>query len=561
MEKRDYSSVTQDEIDKFFIRLKRTPEKDRQQFYDDNLRIVRGYLIKLGIPEKWFSLVAINEKIREVLLNYVVSREMNKEASFREDGIYVGNEIIPTFRVESRERVLKVAEAIKEVDEYKRNVDSPDSANSIHQVGDTFVEYEMNRNPILSLNYNFTLIPPLAKMIKQGINYAGKSESFFKRFQSPKFEIIGDIVFLDNENLIATTKNKKDERIAIITMSRFGNKCNIKLVDEFGVVNYVDDRQTGGNRSFEQFDQRMVWSRIGGSKGKSSIQKVERSRFNSKEHIHTFLDNGDPISLGENDTWIGKKNHLLSYFDMYPKFKEWFYTHLENPISILDTIYQEQEVDFESEIKRSQTRVNDAVVSMQTRLYEMDLKIREIIANIEGTRIDAIKAHKITAFKRAIQENVGQVFGEERRKKIENLIQASVNLAIGVTSEERDIELDVGEEKTKFDTYGNKYQEEKDKKSQDKDVLEEMTRLLYERHKALRKVSVRTSKKSTYDDAVNAIEGEERIVSEASEIVTKASSQVFLLPDNPGQNPDGNVDITQPIVAPEDVSEDLMNLF
>jgi hypothetical protein len=88
-----------------------------------------------------------------------------------------------------------------------------------------------------------------------------------------------------------------------------------------------------------------------------------------------------------------------------------------------------------------------------------------------------------------------------------------------------------------------------------------MTRLLYERHKALRKVSVRTSKKSTYDDAVNAIEGEERIVSEASEIVTKASSQVFLLPDNPGQNPDGNVDITQPIVALEDVSEDLMNLF
>ena len=563
MEKRDYLSVTQDEIDKFFIKLKKTPEKDRQQFYDDNLRIVRGYLIKLGIPENWFSLVAINEKIREVLLNYVVSREMNKEASFREDGIYVGNEKIPTFRVESRARVLKVAEAIKEVDEYKRNVDSSDSANSIHQVGDTFVEYEMNRNPILSLNYNFTLIPPLSKMLTQGINYAGKSESFFKRFQSPKFEIIGDIVFLDNENFIATTKNKKDERIAIVTMSRFGNKCKIKLVDEFGVVNYVDDRQAGagGNRSFEQFDQRMVWSRIGGSKGKSSIQKVERTRFNSKERIHTFLDNGDPISLGENDTWIGKKNHLLSYFDMYPKFKEWFYTHLENPISILDTIYQEQEVDFESEIKRSQTRVDDAVVSMQTRLYEMDLKIREIIANIEGTRIDALKAHKITAFKRAIQENVGQVFGEERRKKIENLIQASVNLAIGVTSEERDIELDVGEEKTKFDTYGNKYQEEKDKKSQDKDVLEEMTRLLYERHKALRKVSVRTSKKSTYDDAVNAIEGEERIVSEASEIVTKASSQVFLLPDNPGQNPDGNVDITQPIVAPEDVSEDLMNLF
>ena len=109
MEKLDYSSVTQDEIDTFFIRLKKTPEKDRQQFYDNNIRIVRGYLTKLGIPEEWFSLVAINEKIRGSLLNYAVSREMNKEASFREDGIYVGTEVSPTFRVESSQRVLEVA--------------------------------------------------------------------------------------------------------------------------------------------------------------------------------------------------------------------------------------------------------------------------------------------------------------------------------------------------------------------------------------------------------------------------------------------------------------------
>ena len=560
MEKLDYSSVTQDEIDTFFIRLKKTPEKDRQQFYDDNIRIVRGYLIKLGIPEEWFSLVAINEKIRGSLLNYAVSREMNKEASFREDGIYVGTEVSPTFRVESSQRVLEVADAVKEHDIFKRKQQNQESTTSSHPVSESVVEYENKKNPLLNLNYNFTLIPPLARMITQGINYAGKSESILKRFSSTKFDVVGDILFLDNETFIARTKNKKDERLAIISMSKFGNQCRIKLVDGFGVVNYEDDRQAGGNRSFEAFDQRMVWSRVGGSKGKSSIQKVERTRFNSKERIVSFLHNRDPISL-EDKTWIGKKNHLLTYFDAYPKFKEWFYTQLEDPISILDTIYQEQEGEFEEEIDRSQTRVDNAVDSMQSTLYEMDLKIREIVSNIDNTRIDAIKAHKIAAFKRAIQENVDKVFGEKRREKIRELIQASVNLAIGVETDSRDLEVDVGEEKTKFDTYGNKYQEEKDKGSKDKEVLEEMIRVLYERHKVLRKVSARTSKKSTYDDAVNSIEGEERIVLEASEIVTQASNQVFLLPDNPGQDSNGNVDTSQPVVTPEEVGEELINLF
>ena len=560
MEKTDYSSVTQDEIDTFFIRLKKTPEKDRQQFYDDNIRIVRGYLIKLGIPEEWFSLVAINEKIRESLLNYAVSREMNKEASFREDGIYVGTEVSPTFRVESSKRVLEVAEALKAQDSFKRKIQNQKSTTSTHPISERIVEYKNNNNPILKLNYNFTLIPPLAKMITQGINYAGKSESFFKRFSSTKFEMIGDILFLDNETFIARTRNKKDERLAIISMSKYGSQCRIKLVDGFGVVNYEDNRQAGGNRSFEDFDQRMVWSRVGGSKGKSSIQKVERTRFGNKERIDSFPDNGDPISLDSN-TWIGKKNHLLTYFDAYPKFKEWFYTQLEDPISILDTIYQEQEGEFEEEIDRSQTRVDNAVGSMQSTLYEMDLKIREIVSNIDNTRIDAIKAHKIAAFKRAIQENVDKVFGEKRREKIRELIQESVNLAIGVETDSRDLEVDVGEEKTKFDTYGNKYQEEKDKGSKDKEVLEEMIRVLYERHKVLRKISARTSKKSTYDDAVHSIEGEERIVLEASEIVTQASNQVFLLPDNPGQDSNGNVDTSQPVVTPEEAEEKLFNLF
>ena len=560
MEKTDYSSVTQDEIDTFFIRLKKTPEKDRQQFYDDNIRIVRGYLIKLGIPEEWFSLVAINEKIRESLLNYAVSREMNKEASFREDGIYVGTEVSPTFRVESSKRVLEVAEALKAQDSFKRKIQNQKSTTSTHPISERIVEYKNNNNPILKLNYNFTLIPPLAKMITQGINYAGKSESFFKRFSSTKFEMIGDILFLDNETFIARTRNKKDERLAIISMSKYGSQCRIKLVDGFGVVNYEDNRQAGGNRSFEDFDQRMVWSRVGGSKGKSSIQKVERTRFGNKERIDSFPDNGDPISLDSN-TWIGKKNHLLTYFDAYPKFKEWFYTQLEDPISILDTIYQEQEGEFEEEIDRSQTRVDNAVGSMQSTLYEMDLKIREIVSNIDNTRIDAIKAHKIAAFKRAIQENVDKVFGERRREKIRELIQESVNLAIGVETDSRDLEVDVGEEKTKFDTYGNKYQEEKDKGSKDKEVLEEMIRVLYERHKVLRKISARTSKKSTYDDAVHSIEGEERIVLEASEIVTQASNQVFLLPDNPGQDSNGNVDTSQPVVTPEEAEEKLFNLF
>ena len=560
MEKLDYSSVTQDEIDRFFIRLKKTPEKDRQQFYDDNIRIVRGYLIKLGIPEEWFSLVAINEKIRESLLNYAVSREMNKEASFREDGIYVGTEVSPTFRVESSQRVLEVAEALKAQDSFKRKPQNQESTTSSHPVSESVVEYENKKNPLLNLNYNFTLIPPLAKMLTQGINYAGKSESFFKRFSSTKFDVVGDILFLDNETFITRTKNKKDERLAIIKMSKFGNQCRIKLVDGFGVVNYEDDRQAGGNRSFETFDQRLVWSRVGGSKGKSSIQKVELTRFTTKERTEAFLDNGDPISL-ENKTWIGKKNHLLTYFDAYPKFKEWVYTQLEDPISVLDTIYQEQEGEFEEEINRSQIRVDNAVGSMQSTLYEMDLKIREIVSNIDNTRIDAIKAHKIAAFKRAMQENVDKVFGEKRREKIRELIQASVNLAIGVETDSRDLEVDVGEEKTKFDTYGNKYQEEKDKGSKDKEVLEEMIRVLYERHKVLRKVSVRTSKKSTYDDAVHSIEGEERIVAEASEIVTQASNQVFLLPDNPGQDPNSNVDTSQPVVTPEEAEEELFNLF
>ena len=559
MEKLDYSSVTQDEIDTFFIRLKKTPEKDRQQFYDDNLRIVRGYLIKLGIPEEWFSLVAINEKIRGSLLNYAVSREMNKEASFREDGIYVGTEVSPTFRVESSQKILKVAEALKAQDSFKRKLQNQESTTSTHPISARIVEYK-NNNPILNLNYNFTLIPPLAKMITQGINYAGKSESILKRFSSTKFEMVGDILFLDNETFIARTRNKKDERLAIISMSKFGNQCRIKLVDGFGVVNYEDDRQAGGNRSFENFDQRMVWSRVGGSKGKSSIQKVERTRFTPKERTEAFLDNGDPISL-ENKTWIGKKNHLLTYFDAYPKFKEWFYTQLEDPISILNTIYQEQEGEFEEEINRSQIRVDNAVGSMQSTLYEMDLKIREIVSNIDNTRIDAIKAHKIAAFKKAIQDNVDKVFGEKRREKIRELIQASVNLAIGVETDSRDLEVDVGEEKTKFDTYGNKYQEEKDKGSKDKEILEEMIRILYERHKVLRKVSTRTSKKSTYDDAVYSIEGEERIVAEASEIVTQASNHVFLLPDNPGQDSNGNVDTSQPVVTPEEAEEGLFNLF
>lgn len=560
MEKRDYSSVTQDEIDKFFIRLKRTPEKDRQQFYDDNIRIVRGYLIKLGIPEEWFSLVAINEKIREVLLRYAVSREMNKDASFREDGIYVGDEKSPIFRVESKERVLEVAEAVKKDMAYRNAIHNPASIHPAHQVSESIVEYKNNKSPLLDMNYNFALMPLLARMITQGINYAGKSESILKRLSSTKFDVVGDILFLDNETIIARTKNKKDERLAIISMSKFGNQCRIKLVDGFGVVNYEDDRQAGGNRSFENFDQRMVWSRVGGSKGKSSIQKVERTRFNSKERIVSFLDNGDPISL-EDKTWVGKKNHLLTYFDAYPKFKEWFYTQLEDPISILDTIYQEQEGEFEEEIDRSQTRVDDAVDSMQSTLYEMDLKIREIVSNIDNTRIDAIKAHKIAAFKRAIKENVDKVFGEKRREKIRELIQASVNLAIGVETDSRDLEVDVGEEKTKFDTYGNKYQEEKAKGSKDKEVLEEMIRVLYERHKVLRKVSARTSKKSTYDDAVHSIEGEERIVAEASEIVTQASNQVFLLPDNPGQDPNSNVDTSQPVISPEEAEEELFKLF
>ena len=234
---------------------------------------------------------------------------------------------------------------------------------------------------------------------------------------------------------------------------------------------------------------------------------------------------------------------------------------MEDPISILNTIYQEQEGEFEEEINRSQIRVDNAVGSMQSTLYEMDLKIREIVSNIDNTRIDAIKAHKIAAFKKAIQDNVDKVFGEKRREKIRELIQASVNLAIGVETDSRDLEVDVGEEKTKFDTYGNKYQEEKDKGSKDKEILEEMIRILYERHKVLRKVSTRTSKKSTYADAVYSIEGEARIVAEASEIVTQASNHVFLLPDNPGQDSNGNVDTSQPVVTPEEAEEGLFNLF
>ena len=127
-----------------------------------------------------------------------------------------------------------MADAVKEHDIFKRKLQSQESTTSNHPVSESVVEYENKKNPLLNLNYNFTLIPPLARMITQGINYAGKSESFFKRFSSPKFDFVGDILFLDNETFIVRTRNKKDERLAIISMSKYGSQCRIKLVDGFG---------------------------------------------------------------------------------------------------------------------------------------------------------------------------------------------------------------------------------------------------------------------------------------------------------------------------------------
>ena len=76
--------------------------------------------------------------------------------------------------------------------------------------------YEIDYSFLLNLNYNFTLIPPLARMITQGINYAGKSESILKRFSSTKFDVVGDILFLDNE----TFRIPGDEEVYFINKQK-----------------------------------------------------------------------------------------------------------------------------------------------------------------------------------------------------------------------------------------------------------------------------------------------------------------------------------------------------
>ena len=503
----NYKDITDKQIVDFLTKLKRKPKDDRQDYYDEHLDIARAYLAKIGVDPAYFEMAAVNETIRDVILKYTMG---GRETVFIQDGIYVES------------GVKKVLGLVKSED-IKKGAYSP------------------------LINPN--LVELIRNLLKNGIEVDAKSEKPKGIIPTKNYFIKGDMLFLDNNTFIATASDKKDKtKIAMVKMNSHGLNCHIKLVDENGIVSYEDERQAFGAKRFEDWIQRFYWYRSEDGYHKSIVKKVEISRLNGKEKKKAILlaDDGDPISL-DSQSWKYKKTHFVTFFEKYPKYVDWFYKRFKEPFNLLGMIYKEQESEFNVILSSRQEAIENATTEKESEQVEIDSKIRTIIHQINENRIGILRGFQLAAFKESIQKQVAQIISTNTQEDIKSIIQLSVDKAVKGEIEEEDEEetINVGAEEEKFEQSKIAYEEIKNSDYSDEIKVEELLRLLNERHRLIRRISHITPKKSTYDKASDMLKSDIVLLKQASAIIDKAVEEVMGLKlDSMSQE---NIDFSIPI--------------
>lgn len=499
------SSEVIKKMEAFYATLRRLPADDRQDFYDDNIDIVREYLKSIGVDKAYFEMVAVNETIREKILEYV----MNNKILFREDGIY---------DLKEGKKIFGVIRA------------------------DDIVEYANSHSTSLGSNAALVsekVVPLISGSITKGIEFPGK---FWEKKQRPNIlHLSGDFLFIGFNTFIAMEKPKEEKekeaksvgRIAMVEMGPFGNKCHIKLVNPRGIVYFEDDRQVGGGGAltFKNWAQRIYHYRDEDSHHKPIIKKVSID-VTKKKQVEILEEDGDPLSL-DSYSWKYKKPHLITFFEKYPKFEEWFYDRFKDPMSLLDRIYKEQEESFKIDLENHQTRIGDEVAKKESVLADLDMTVRAIIHNINSTRIAPLKVYKINAFKDSLREQVQKIFLLSDQKAIKEIIQSSIDKAIAGEAGFDESNIDAGEEEEKFKKSKEAYAKIKQSDCSEKEKVKQIIKKLYERHRLIRRISHVTPKDSTYDQASNSLRNDINLIQQASSIINKAVEDVLLLSADP----------------------------
>ena len=94
-------------MEEFHATLRRLHSDDRQEYYDNNIDIIKKYLISIGVDKTYFDMVAVNETIREKILKYVIDNKV----LFREDGIYNSKDEKKVFGVIKADDIVKYAKS------------------------------------------------------------------------------------------------------------------------------------------------------------------------------------------------------------------------------------------------------------------------------------------------------------------------------------------------------------------------------------------------------------------------------------------------------------------
>ena len=506
----NYKDITDKQIVDFLTKLKSKPKDDRQDYYDDHLDIARAYLAKIGVNPAYYEMAAVNETIRDVILKYTMG---GRETVFLRDGIYVESGAKKVFGLVKSEDIKKGA-----------------------------------YSPLINPN----LVELTSNLLNNGIEVDTKSEKpkgLILTSKTKNYFIKGDMLFLDNNTFIAAASDKKDKtKIAMVKMDQHGLNCHIKLVDENGIVSYEDKRQAFGAKRFEDWMQRFYWYRSEDEKHKSIVKKVEISRLNGKEKKKAIdlADDGDPISL-DSKSWKYKKSHFVTFFEKYPKYVDWFYKRFKEPFNLLEMIYKEQESEFNDILSSRQESIENATTEKESEQVEIDSKIRTIIHQINENRIGILRGFQLTAFKESIQKQVAQIISTNTQEDLKRIIQSSVDKAVKGEIEEEDEEetINVGVEAEKFDRSKIAYTEIRTSDYSDEVKIEELMKLLNERHRLIRRISHITPKKSTYDKASDLLKSDIDLLKQASAIIDKAVEEVMGL--NLDSMTQENIDFSTPV--------------
>ena len=344
-----------------------------------------------------------------------------------------------------------------------------------------------------------------------------------------------------------------DYRIAMVKMGKYDDhSIAISLVNpKRGVKYYFDSMQAGGGRSYKEWHQRNIIRR---SEKTNFINAEVRSKINKdmlgvryKPIKLTYEDNANPIILSE-DRWSSIKRYLSTFVVYYPLYREWIYERFDNPVGLLESIYDSQDEEFNAIVSHRQDAIINAIKQRDKLQKILNEKIKNTVCNICANNFGMVRDVHLGTLKRAIERKVLSIESIEDKdldsekicdvlKKdpscLRNTIKSSMSTVVEELSEGEEEQpiVDEVEEEKRFEHSKVAYEEIKKTTNDNQDLFDQLAQLLYERHRMIRKVSYFTPTETTYDNWIDSINDEITVLQQAIRVIEESAQSVLVSSD------------------------------